>query len=116
MYVLKLDMCICVYVLCTLGAVRQPLDFPDFYKIAVTYCMIQNCNNPIIIYLSWLCSPLNDNTLQEHHFEMSQAGMRTRLRQLRALLSLTDNEFYEYLSESSEMHNVIIILVHYKSA
>ena len=47
---------------------------------------------------------------------MSQAGMRTRLRQLRALLSLTDNEFYEYLSESSEMHNVIIILVHHKSA
>jgi hypothetical protein len=30
---------------------------------------------------------------------MSQAGMRTRLRQLRALLSLTDNDFYEYLSE-----------------
>ena len=29
--------------------------------------------------------------------------MRTRLRELRALLSLTDNEFYEYLSELSDM-------------
>ena len=41
--------------------------------------------------------------------------MRTRLRQLRALLSLTDNEFYEYLSESSDMcpcmNNVVCLYV-----
>ena len=43
---------------------------------------------------------------------MSQAGMRTRLRQLRALLSLTDNEFYEYLSELSEVCPFVNIHVH----
>ena len=44
---------------------------------------------------------------------MSQAGMRTRLRQLRALLSLTDDDFYEFLSESSYMcpSNSIIMIM-----
>ena len=34
---------------------------------------------------------------------MSQAGMRTRLKQLRALLNLTNDNFYEYSSESGEL-------------
>ena len=42
---------------------------------------------------------------------MSQAGMRTRLRQLRALLSLTDNEFYEYLSELSEVCQFVNVVL-----
>ena len=38
---------------------------------------------------------------------MSQAGMKTRLRQLRALLSLTDNE---YLSELSELYQSVYVI------
>ena len=37
---------------------------------------------------------------QEHHFEITQSEMRLRLRQLRALVSLSDPELYEFLSES----------------
>ncbi len=39
--------------------------------------------------------------LQEHHFEMSQLGMRNRLKQLRALLNITDPQLYQFLSECS---------------
>ena len=34
-----------------------------------------------------------------HYFEETQEGMRWRIRQLRALLSVSDPSFYKYLSE-----------------
>ena len=36
--------------------------------------------------------------LQGHHFEVSQTGMRNRLKQLRALLNVSDPKFYQFLS------------------
>ena len=36
--------------------------------------------------------------LQGHHFEVSQMGMRNRLKQLRAVLNVSDPKFYQFLS------------------
>jgi hypothetical protein len=35
----------------------------------------------------------------QHHFEETQQTMRWRLKQLRALLNVSDPDFYQYLSE-----------------
>ncbi|XP_064396833.1 TBC1 domain family member 15-like [Halichondria panicea] len=52
-----------------------------------------------------------------HHFELSQAGMRQRLKQLRALLNITDPDFYSFLKEK-ETHNLYFcfrwLLVNFK--
>lgn len=38
-------------------------------------------------------------SMVEHYFEVTQEKMRYRLKQLRALLNLSDPSFYSYLSK-----------------